>query len=702
MLVAFLVAVVILGLVTPTIQVFGQIGTQIDQVLPGTGEGVVGQSVSVYGSIDTFYGRYEAYFGSILVASGTAQGSSITTTFKIPETPGGSYTITLRDVATNGNDTSPFTVNPAYSVSAVAPAAPVQLQEGGTVALNVTVTGGQPNTVYAADITVTVPSPLNTNYSRLVTLPASNQKGTVITQINFPDTSFAPIGSLTDYAGQYNVYFNVSQSLGSSKFSIGFTDLTQYHRGQTVTLNAVGYVPTDTATVSIKNQDSGVTMFTVDVTPTSAGVVTAQWTVPAGAAIGNYQVDITAHNTPKLVPDSQVITVPGYPVRIRVLDLSGAVVPQIVVEAVDLATNKSYSGTSGDNGTATINLETGQAALTGYWNDLQVGQETITVTGEGQFTLSCTLSNIKIIVQDQNGLLIPSVSLNISYEYLATKTQQQKTGSATGQTDGSGAFIMNSTPPGISYTIKASAYNVVFNGGNDTVSNLPARAVSDVTILCPSRTLTFKITDYNNNPISDARLALLEVTAGIFYSATTDSSGSAMVDATFGRYRMQVYAGSVLLNETQTDAFDDKEVGIQCVLYNLQVNVEVIDFFGQPIGNANVRLTEPTGVVLTEKTQAGGTAVFNGVTGGDMQIVAYFAEGDDYYEALNTHVESPTTIQVRMGRYVAFGAFLVQTSFFLALILIIVAVAVLLAVEVYRRRRAKPKVSAPAGKAGSK
>jgi hypothetical protein len=250
--------------------------------------------------------------------------------------------------------------------------------------------------------------------------------------------------------------------------------------------------------------------------------------------------------------------------------------------------------------------------------------------------------------------------------------------------------------------MNASVYGVVFNGGNDTVGNLPVKPVSDVTILCPSRTLTFKILDYHRNAISDARLALLEVTAGIFYGATTDSSGSVTVEATFGRYRTRVYAGSVLLNETQIEAFSDKEVEIQCVLYNLQVNVGVVDYFGQPIIDANVRLLEPDGTVQTERTQTGGTAVFNGVTGGDIQIVAYFAEGDDYYEAKSVRVESPTTIQVRMGRYIALGSFLVQTSLFVTLIVFLVVVVLFVVLEVYTRRKTKPKVDATVRNAGSK
>jgi hypothetical protein len=686
-----LIIVVTLGLATSTLAVLGQIGPQIEQIFPEDLTGVVGETVSVLGSIDTRNGKYEIYFGSTPVTNGAALDNSVSASFRIPETPVGEYTITLRDIQANSNATKSFTVNTAYSVEPTVPAAPGQLQEGSSVALNVTVSGGQPSTTYRANITVTLPAPLSTNYSRLVTLPVSSQKGTATTQVSFPDGSFEPSGALTVYAGSYKVYFNLTEPLASSQFTIGFTSLIEYHRGQTVEIRAIGYQASNVVTVTIKKQESGTTVHTADVTSTSAGEIVTEWNVPSDAAIGNYEVSIESQNTPKLVPDQQVISIPGYPITIRVLDLSDVAVPKIVVEALDEATNKVYDGTSGANGTASINLESGEHTLTAFWNDLEVGETSINVVGVGEFDISCELTNLRITVEDRNGLRIPSVNLAISYQYVTTKDSQQRTGSITGQTNVSGMFSVNSTPPGIAYTINASVYGVVFNEGNNTVSNLPAAPVSDLSILCPARTLAFKIIDYNRVAIPNARLELLELSAGIFYGATTDDDGSVTVEATFGKYMSRVYSGNVLLNETVTEAFTDKQVDIHCVLYNLPVSVMVTDYFGQPVPNANVRLTGPNGTVQSEKTQTNGKATFNRVIGGDMQVVAYLAEGDDYYEAKTVHVESPATIDIQMGRYVALGAVLIQTSLFLTLVIVLPVIAIFLLWEVFRRRKTKPK-----------
>jgi hypothetical protein len=686
--VTFLVVVVTLGLVTMS-PVKGQsTGSQIAQVFPSDLTGVVGQTISVLGSIDTRNGKYEVYLGRTLVVAGTAQDNAVSAVFKIPETPEGFYTLILRDTALNQNATKDFMVSVAYYIEPIVPSAPSQLQEGSIVALNITITGGQPNTVYKANITVILPAPLSTNYSRLITLPASSQKGTTITQINYPDSGFVPSGSLTNYAGVYRVYFNLTDSLASNQFSIGLTNLTQYHRGQTVKIRAIGYQSNDTATVTVKNVESGASLYTIDVAPTNEGIVTTDWPVPSDAAIGDYEINVTALNN-KAVPDLQVITVPGYPVRIKILDLSGSSVPQIVVEALDAVTNKTYSGTSRADGEASINIESGQHTITAFWNGLKVGETAVNVVGEGDFDLSCELTNIKITVYDWNGLLMPSVNLNITYAYLTTKAGTQRSGIASGQTDISGMYILKSTPPGINYTLTASIYGNVFNSGNDTVSGFSANPVSEVTIICPARTLMFKILDYNRHPIPNARLALLEVTAGIFYGAVTDSEGSVTVNATFGRYQARVYSGSVLLNETVIDVFTDKQVQVQCVLYNLQITVKVGDYFGQPIANANVHLVGPDGTPQSEKTRTDGLAIFNEVTGGDMQIIAYLEEGDNYYESRTIHVESPTTIQVQMGRYIALGSVFIQTSLFISLMIILPIIALFLFWEIYRGRKSK-------------
>ena len=248
---------------------------------------------------------------------------------------------------------------------------------------------------------------------------------------------------------------------------------------------------------------------------------------------------------------------------------------------------------------------------------------------------------------------------------------------------------MNSTLPRIGYTINASLYGVVFNLGNNSVSSLPVQPTSQVLIVCPSRILTLKIVDYEGAAIPNARIELFEVTSGLFHGDVADSAGAVTVEVTFGKYRLRVYKDDVLLNETVIEVFSDTQSEIHCSLYNIQVSVKVVDYFQQPIPNINVMLHGPGIGTLSDKTQAGGTATFSNVIGGNMQVIAYPEGLENSYEALNLKVEEPTTIQIKMDKYILIGPFLVESSVLATFIVVLLAVILFVSIEVYRRKRAK-------------
>jgi hypothetical protein len=313
----------------------------------------------------------------------------------------------------------------------------------------------------------------------------------------------------------------------------------------------------------------------------------------------------------------------------------------------------------------------------------------VNVTEASTFDLACELTNLKIVVKDKSEFLIPSVNLNITYQY-TTRDGSSETGEALGQTDFSGTFSLASTLPRIDYKIGASVYGIVFNSENNTFSNIPAVATYEITILLPSRNLTLNVLDYNLEAIPSARLAFAEQTSGIFQAASTDDAGAAVVEIAFGKYQLKVYKDNVLLNETIIEAFSDKQVDVRCILYNLQVSAVVVDYFGQPIPNANVVYRGPDGKSQSETTQTDGVATFAKVLGGDAQIIAYLSGREDYFESINLQVASPTAVQIRMGKYVLLGSLVMETSLFASLIIIFAVVAVFLVWEVYRRKRVKP------------
>jgi hypothetical protein len=687
--VTLLILMSVAFLIMPLSMVLGQLGVNIILVSPQS-QGTVGQRVNVQGTIETNNGGYQIWFANQLVASNTSEGYYVNANFSIPAIKAGDYTIILRDIIQNVNATYDLSVVAAYYIEAIVPSSPAQLQEGNNVVLNVTLTGIQSSSTYYANVTVELPAPLSTSYSRVVEVPVSSQGAIATTQVTYPDAAFQPEGSLTNYTGSYHVYFNMSQSLAEDQFFVGFTDLSEYHRGQVAAIRAIGYQPDENATVSIKYAKTDASVFSETVTASSGGVINSSWTVPSDALIGDYNITITPETTAKLVPDSELFTVPGYAVQIRTLNLAGEIVPQVLVEALDQATNTLYNGTSGIDGIAHLNLEKGNHTVTAFWNGVKVGEMNVSITGEGSFDITCELIDLKITVQNENGNLIPFVNLDVTYQYVTTKEGSSKTGQATGQTNLTGTFNLKSILPGIGYTINASLYGVVFNVGNNTVSNLPVQPVSEVVIICPSRTLTLKIIDYNRAAIPNARIELVEVTNGLFNGVTTNAGGAVTVQVTFGKYRLRVYKDDILLNETVIQVFNDMQSEIRCSLYNIKVSVKAVDYFKQPIPNVIVTLHGPGSEALSATTQADGITTFSNVIGGNVQIIAYPEGMENSYEAVNMQVTEPTTIQVKLDKYILIGPFLIEASVLATIIVVLMAIVLFVSIEVYRRRRAKP------------
>jgi hypothetical protein len=693
---------------TPFATVLGQntssLGVSILQVIPASEvniyapgmaqyNGTVGTLMNLQGTIYTSNGTYNIIVGNDVVASGTAQGYYVNSNFTVPQLPGGGYSLILEDIKqydlnSTGKTPETFTILTGYTVSPVSS----YIQEGSNETLSVAVTGAAADKSFTANVTVVLPSPLKTNYSAIVPLGTTSTLGIASSQVTFPSSSFQPDQSTvsatnsTDYAGSYTVYFNQSKPLAESQFSVGFLDSTTYHRGQTATIKAIGYQPSQSATISITRVTTGSSFPSQPVTASSDGVISTPtpWTVPSNITVGKYDVAITTTNgTSKLIPDSEIFTVPGYPVKVTTVSLASEVVPNILVQAQDLSANTSYNSSSGFYGVADFNFEAGNYNLTAFWNGVDVGETVITVSASAlNFNLVCQLADLVIVVQNENGTTLPFVNLAVTYTYRSSQSEN-----VSGQTGPSGTFILNSTLTGISYTIQASMYNKVFNSGNNTVRSLPVQAVSKVVIICPTESLTINVVGYTDAPISGASLNLVELTNGLFYTATTDSSGSATAPVSFGMYRLQIYRNNILLNQTNIQAFNDSTYNVRCTLDDIQVSVSVVDYFGQPISNANVTVNGPASERFTAMTTRDGTTTFNNVIGGNLQIVAFAPGEESNYQAVALTVDGPTSVQIKMDGYIVFGPFLVQTSALLTIIIVLVAVVLLVAIEIYWRKR---------------
>ncbi len=655
------------------------LGVNILQVTPTSATGPVGSTVSVIGTIYTSNGSYQLILGRNVVASGQADGYYVDANFTVPESTAGPFALILRDMAININSTGQqFSITTGYSISA----SPASVQEGGGLSVTVKVLAAQLGATYGAQISIVLPSPVSTTYTKTVSLGAGNQIGTASATVSFPDSTFQPSGSTTAYAGTYQVYFNQSQSLAQTQFTVNFLDRTTYHRGDTVTVTAPGYQPNQGATITATSSSTGTNIESASVTASADGVISTSFVIPSNAPVGDYTIRISPSGTQKAIQDSQTFTIAGYAVTVKTVNLAGEVVPDVDIQVLDTSTNTPYKATSGADGTALFKLEKGTYALTAYWNGVNVGASNVTVTGDGAFTLSCQLSDIKFTVKNTDGIAMPFVNLNIVYNYGSGKS-----GSVAGQTNPSGSYTLKSTLAQASYRIDASIYGQVFNAGNNSVGSLPTQATAEVVIICPSENFTVNVVGYNQEPIPSARIELVELSNGLFYSTTTDSSGVASLQPTFGSYRARVYKDNVLVNEINLQVFNSSQRNIRCTLYGIQLKVSVVDLFGVPVSKVNVTLNGPEKV--SQLTGSDGVATFNNIIGGNMQIIAQASGNQEAYQAVTLTVSEPSSVQVKMEKYVAFGSMLVPATLLITVIIIVAAVIAFLVVELYVRRRAK-------------
>jgi len=350
----------------------------------------------------------------------------------------------------------------------------------------------------------------------------------------------------------------------------------------------------------------------------------------------------------------------------------------------DATTNVVVNGSSGSDGIATFSLEAGIQSLTAFWSGANVGQTNITVTGNGVFTMVCALTNLNFVVHNENGVPMPFVLLDIAFQY-QTASGVMQVGSASGETDVLGFYKLNSTLTGIDYNVTASLYNQIFSVNK--VNNAPVQSLSQVLIKCPNEALTINVIGNNQAPIANARVELVEVSNNLFYTATTDNNGSTTSAVTFGTYRARIYKNSVLINDTNVDVFSNTQKQILCTLYGIRVSVSVADVLGQPIQNANVTLNGPATERFSALTNNIGKVIFNDVIGGYVQIVAFAQGAPNDFQAVVQTVNQPTSIQIKLDKYVALGPFLVQTNTLLTIAVILTLLILFVAVEIYRRKK---------------
>lgn len=668
-----LVLILTSGFITLSLLPKAVAGMSILGVNPNTGN--VGTQVAVTANLTTANGNYDVYFDQDLTASGTANASIVSATFIVPQTIAGNHNVTVIDVATHDNANATFTVTTSYSL--VIPALTKPLQENDSIPISINITGGESGKTYVANITVQPPT--NVSYVNMLNVKTSTL-GNGTATANYPSDFSA--GANTSFVGNYAVFFNTT--MGSQTFSVGLTDSTQYHRTQTVNVKAV-YEPNENVTLTIAGNNIYNSVNLMD----PSGLINYNWLVPANASIGNYTVSVFSLSglTVKNPPDTQNFTVPGFAVNVTARNLAEESVPNVIINALEngnLADNETTSAA----GLATMNLEVGNYTCEAYAQNENVGELKIGVNDTASLNLVCNLTDLNVqVVYAVNGTEIgvpdAGVSLNPGGYSLTTYIN--------------GTAIIRSLLPDLQYDLNITRYGTWFNETSisQLLVNKTAVASYNVTVSLPTLTLQVNATKSGGQPLNNTLVRVQELSGEPLYEQYTDVNGSATFNPPLGKYSVMVYDNSgILLNETTLDLFQNQSTLVQCDFYGLTISVKVIDYFGQGIGNVNVKLMregEPT--MSAPPTQGDGTATFNNVIGGTLEIALYLGNSAQPIVTQGITVQNSTTIQVRIDKYIVLGGFLVETSEFATVIAILLAIVFVLALEVYRFRRLKTKKS---------
>lgn len=638
--------------------------------------GKVDETISVNGTIDTENGNYQILFDDLPVANGTADGKEVKTEFKVPSLPAGRYTVKLLDV--NASTESPpveFTIETAYALDVYEPEKPHQFLEGDNVTISITIKGGKNSTTYSLNLTVTLYN--DTSYA-IIEL-STDEYGYISQNVTYPVGFIGEIG--TNYTGTYTVKLN--ETLAETNFTIGITELTEYHRNDTVRIYAVGYQPNENVTISIKFPDERIK--DINVTADSSGVIEYNnWTVPMSAPMGNYSIQI---NSTKKYQDSQNFTVPGFAVNITAVNLSEKPVSSVDLEIFENET-KIYSETTTKEGRISVKLERGNYTWKATYKEKLVGEGNYTISGEENITLQVSLSTLNVtIIDEKTGTRVPFAQIEIFCEYI-TVNDESRNLTLTKETDINGTALFENIFINVSYIIEARKYNALF--GNTTYKTaLPEQRIYNLTVTYPAKTLVAKVLNWANEPVEGLTVEAYEWTSGTATPSDkgqTDFNGIVTLNLTFGWYRLRILNSSILVNETKVElTAPERSISatIKCKLLDLNLTVRVLDFFGVPIPNIKIKLVMDG---FSCEKFGNGEFFFNGLVGGEYRVFVFLHQGDTPYLAGAFYLNKPgTVITLRDESHVNFFGTLIGTQTFAMIITIIVIITVFIAAFIYRR-----------------
>jgi 5-hydroxyisourate hydrolase-like protein (transthyretin family) len=324
------------------------------------------------------------------------------------------------------------------------------------------------------------------------------------------------------------------------------------------------------------------------------------------------------------------------------------------------------SEVTNETGWASFMLAKGDYNLRAFWKGIPVGNQTISVMDDGKVSQVgwIQLSNLEItVVEKITNKTVPFVKLSLEYENITERAETNVTGTG---------FVHNLIVD-VNYTLDMERHGLKLPiSFQIEISN---QSINRKRVELPAYTLSIHVEDSKGNPAGNVEIKAYEWSSGLgepINSTATNPHGNATLSLTFGKYRIRVYNGTILIHETTLDLNQQK--ALQILIQKIDLTVQVLDYFGQPIPNAMVRVyQQKTAVSMKATTGPNGKVAFSDVLAGDSQISVYVREQLGGVKLL--HLTTSKLVRFRLDRYVVVAGYPMETSQFVTAIAIILFVA---------------------------
>jgi 5-hydroxyisourate hydrolase-like protein (transthyretin family) len=324
------------------------------------------------------------------------------------------------------------------------------------------------------------------------------------------------------------------------------------------------------------------------------------------------------------------------------------------------------SDSTNKTGWASFMLAKGKYNLGAFWKGIPVGNQTISVMDDDKVSEVgwIQLSNLEItVVEKVTNKTVPFVKLSLKYGNITERAETNVTGTE---------FVHNLIV-GVNYTLNVERHELKLPiSFQIEISN---QSINRKRIELPAYTLLIHVEDSKGNPAGNVEIRAYEWSSGLgepANSTVTDPHGNATLSLIFGKYRIWAYNGTILIHETTLNL--DQQKVLHILIQKIDLTVQVLDYFGQPIPNAEVRVyQQKTAVSIKATTDPNGEVAFLNVLAGDSQISVYVREQLGGVKLL--HLTNSKLVRFRLDRYVIVAGYPMETSQFVTAIAIILFVA---------------------------